>query len=125
MNDLKHQRRDFYDGLREERDAAMDVLVCPECGSRDGMVAVDRAGVRGCPTLVYYRLLSVQHDLFTPCPECNRIRQIPPYFQPVYRPWLRAWLDARCECADCRRERMDNAAPADGDGKRGAERMFR
>ena len=112
-------------GVREWIEKFMNVVPCPECGGVDGMVAVDRAGVRGCPGLSYYRPPAPQHDLYTPCPECNRRGRIPAHYYSVDEKWLLAWLSARCECADCRRERMDNAAPADGDGKRGAERMFR
>ena len=112
MNNLEYQRRDFYDNLREERDAAMDVLVCPECGGVDGMVVTDRAGVRWCPGLSYYRPPAPQHDLYTPCRECNRAGRIPAHYYSVDEKWLLAWLSARCECADCRREHVGPTGPA-------------
>lgn len=128
MNDNDHQRADFYAGLREERDAAMAEHDCPECGSIDGMIAVDRAGARACPGRDYYRRLDIQHDVFTPCPECNRARGIPPGYHLVLASYRYVWDSTPCKCPDCRHERierMDNHAPADGDGRRAAERMYR
>ena len=120
---------DFNASIRERRAAAMDAYCCPECGSPSGMAGIAREYVTPGDG-PWYRVLSHEsHDLYTPCWACNRRRRIPAGYEPVDAEWVRDWLARECRCADCERERRcsqrDNHAPADGNGRRGVERMYR
>ncbi len=98
---------------------------CPDCGgTTGGMVAFER-GFVDPDAGPWYRLAADDHNLYRTCWQCNSRRHIPARYEPVDAAWVRAWLARRCDCADCRRERMENAAPAGGDGRRGRERMYR
>ncbi len=98
---------------------------CPDCGgTMGGMVAIERAFVDPAAG-PWYRLPADDHDLYRTCWQCNSRGRVPAGYEAMDAAWIRAWLARRCECLDCRRERMDNAAPADGNGRRGAERMYR
>ena len=123
--DALHERVAWTLSQREARDAAMARLDCPECGSMNGMAAIDREWVDADVGPYYRRPEGNDHEVCVPCPRCNPRRRIPAGYYPVGAAWVRAWLAAPCHCPDCERERMDNHAPADGNGKRGAERMYR
>jgi hypothetical protein len=98
---------------------------CPDCGGTiGGMVAFERSFVNPIAG-PWYRLADDEHNLYRTCWQCNSRRHVPAGYEAVDAAWVQAWLARRCECADCRRERMESAAPADGDGRRGRERMYR
>lgn len=126
--DLLHAYDDRVLARREARDAAMERYDCPECGSIDGMVSVWREEIRAADIERggWYRCLNGgDHYLYRVCRCCNRRGAVPEGYVAVDAEWIRAWLARPCQCNDCRRERMDMHAPADSDGRRGIERMFR
>jgi len=123
--DADREHDEWSAEIREERDAAMARYPCPDCGgTTGGMVAIGRGFVNP-DAGPWYRLADDDHDLYRACWQCNSRRHIPAGYEVVDAAWVRAWLARRCECPDCQRERMENAAPADGDGRRGRERMYR
>ena len=126
--DLLHAYDDWVLAQRDEREAAMARYDCPECGSIDGMVSVWREEI--CDDDIeregwYCYPGGCDHYLYRTCWACNRQGIVPEGYKPVDAAWIRAWLARPCQCNDCRRERMDMHAPADSDGRRGIERMFR
>lgn len=126
--DLLHAYDDRVLARREARDAAMARYDCPECGSIDGMVSVWREEIRDADIERggWYRYPNgCDHYLYRTCPCCNRRGAVREGYVAVDAAWIRAWLARPCQCADCRRARMDMHAPADSDARRGVERMYR
>jgi hypothetical protein len=119
---------DYVAGRREERDAAMGDR-CPDCDGMDGMASIMRETLTDEEIIAAYQWYTYpggcDHYLYITCWQCNPRGRIPAGYEPVDAAWVRAWLARTCGCQDCRQERHDNAAPADSDGRRGAERMYR
>jgi len=111
--DSQHERRDYYANLRDQQSPDGDPRCCPQgCGSLDGMMAIPRESFDDAriTATAYYRLLYSEspHDLFIPCPICNRWEHIPAGYEWVTPAWIRAWLARPCQCNDCRRERGES-----------------
>ena len=109
---LKHHAsvyRDLNADTAARNRAARAELPCSECGSEDGMQSGwTREAITNIRPMWVCQLYSCtwdDHELYTPCLQCNPWRSIPGGFTPLTPEQVAAWLARECQCPDCRRER--------------------